>query len=328
MRREEQQYGAWLRASFDKPVRRIEVKVTGRSNVPRWGQKSNAGNSVSSENQVYEDSGPEQLPQQVNDTGLGSEESEEVMEQSPSIKVHLSESNRDFERDLREIDAALHDSPPNVELPNQESACNTAPINSQASRDLGKPQAMGTQGSEVDKAIEELRNHVVIQDILGTKATDGDTLVHRESRGAWRRLPRAIAKIKVAGGCTKMSEVKRAGDSIEGKKPLVHGKKKGKGIVAMEEANVQKRLDRVVASVAWMSIFTMCTIDHLPTSYSDHVPILLHMDLGSNFSRPKRRPRKFEEKWSLHPKCEKLIKEVWDQANPIGSPMYVVIMEG
>ena len=93
MRREDQQYGAWLRASFDKPVRRIEVKVAGRSNVPRWGQKSNASNLVLSENQVYEDSGPEQLPQQVNATGLGSEESEEAMEQSPSIKVHLSESN-------------------------------------------------------------------------------------------------------------------------------------------------------------------------------------------------------------------------------------------
>ena len=29
MRREEQQYGAWLRASVEKMVRRIEVKVAG-----------------------------------------------------------------------------------------------------------------------------------------------------------------------------------------------------------------------------------------------------------------------------------------------------------
>jgi endonuclease/exonuclease/phosphatase family metal-dependent hydrolase len=69
------------------------------------------------------------------------------------------------------------------------------------------------------------------------------------------------------------------------------------------EANVQKRLDRAVASVAWMSLFTLCTMDHLPTSYSDHVPIFLHMDLGSSSSRPKRRPHKFEEKWSIHPEC-------------------------
>ena len=90
------------------------------------------------------------------------------------------------------------------------------------------------------------------------------------------------------------------------------------------EANVQKRLDRAVTSVAWMSLFTLCTIDHLPTSYSDHVPILLRTDLGSSSSRPKRRPHKFEEKWSIHPECEKIIQEVWDQANLISSPMYAV----
>jgi hypothetical protein len=90
------------------------------------------------------------------------------------------------------------------------------------------------------------------------------------------------------------------------------------------EANVQKRLNRAVASVSWMSMFTLCTIDHVQTSYSDHVPILLHTDLGSSSSRPKRRPRKFEEKWSIHLECEKIIQELWDQANPIGSPMYAV----
>jgi hypothetical protein len=89
-------------------------------------------------------------------------------------------------------------------------------------------------------------------------------------------------------------------------------------------ANVQKRLDRAVASVSWMTMFTLCTIDHVPTSYSDHVPILLHTDLGSNSSRHKRRPRKFEEKWAIHPECEKIIHDVWDQVNPIGSPMFVV----
>ena len=89
-------------------------------------------------------------------------------------------------------------------------------------------------------------------------------------------------------------------------------------------ANVQKRLDRAVAFVSWMSMFTLCTIDHVPTSYSDHVPILLHTDLGSNFSRHKCRPRKFEEKWAIHPECEKIIHNVWDQANPIGSPMFAV----
>jgi hypothetical protein len=38
LRREEQQYGAWLRAVVDRPIRRVEVKVAGRSNIPRWGR--------------------------------------------------------------------------------------------------------------------------------------------------------------------------------------------------------------------------------------------------------------------------------------------------
>ena len=38
LRREEQQYGAWLRAGVDRPIRRVKVKVAGRSNIPRWGR--------------------------------------------------------------------------------------------------------------------------------------------------------------------------------------------------------------------------------------------------------------------------------------------------
>ena len=88
MRREEQQYGAWLQASAEKPVRRIEVKVAGRSNVPRWGQQSNAGNLVSPENQARKAPDPKQLAQQVNAPSLGSEE---VTEQPPPIMVQLRE---------------------------------------------------------------------------------------------------------------------------------------------------------------------------------------------------------------------------------------------
>ena len=40
--------------------------------MPWWGQQSNVGNSVSPENQAREDSGSEQLAQQVNAPSLGS----------------------------------------------------------------------------------------------------------------------------------------------------------------------------------------------------------------------------------------------------------------
>ena len=94
--------------------------------MPRWGQQSNVGNSVSSENQAREDSGSEQLAQQVNAPSLGSEE---VTEQPPLITVQLRVPERDFERDICEIDAALHNSPRNLEFPNKEGESHTAPIN-------------------------------------------------------------------------------------------------------------------------------------------------------------------------------------------------------
>ena len=84
------------------------MKVVGRSNVPRWGQQSIVGSSISPKNKAREAHGPEQLPQQVNDPSLGSED---VTGQSPPITMQLSESRRDFKRDIREIDEALNDSP-------------------------------------------------------------------------------------------------------------------------------------------------------------------------------------------------------------------------
>ncbi len=101
------------------------------------------------------------------------------MEQPPSIMAQLREPERDFERDIREIDAALHNSPRNLEIPNKEGECHTAPINLQESRGSEKSQEIGSQGGEVDKAIEELRHRVVLQDILGTKVTDGKIFATR-----------------------------------------------------------------------------------------------------------------------------------------------------
>ena len=70
--------------------------------------------------------------------------------------------------------------------------------------------------------------------------------VHGESRGAWRRVPRAIDDITVAGGFTKLSGAKRACDSVEVQLTRVHGKKKGKGLAAMEGIEVDGGLAEAV----------------------------------------------------------------------------------
>uniref|UniRef100_A0A2N9HU09 Reverse transcriptase domain-containing protein n=1 Tax=Fagus sylvatica TaxID=28930 RepID=A0A2N9HU09_FAGSY len=90
------------------------------------------------------------------------------------------------------------------------------------------------------------------------------------------------------------------------------------------EALIQKRLDRALANAAWLDCFNLCSVSHVVCSYSDHVPLLLHMDTSTRHCQPKRRPRKFEEKWSLHPECEAIIQDVWSREEAIGSPMFIL----
>uniref|UniRef100_A0A2N9HFR8 Reverse transcriptase domain-containing protein n=1 Tax=Fagus sylvatica TaxID=28930 RepID=A0A2N9HFR8_FAGSY len=90
------------------------------------------------------------------------------------------------------------------------------------------------------------------------------------------------------------------------------------------EALIQKRLDRALANAAWLDCFNLCSVSHMVCSYSDHVPLLLHMDTSTRHCQPKRRPRKFEEKWSLHPDCEAIIQDVWSREEANGSPMFIL----
>ncbi len=116
---------------------------------------------------------------------------------------------------------------------------------------------------------------MVLQDILGTKAMDGNIFVTQnkssgkensrahplcnvdlnamhevkvqgESRGAWKRVSRVIHDTIVDGGFTKLSGAKRASDWVEVQSTRVHGKKKGRGLAAMEGIEVDGGLAEAV----------------------------------------------------------------------------------
>jgi exonuclease III len=87
---------------------------------------------------------------------------------------------------------------------------------------------------------------------------------------------------------------------------------------------VQKRLDRALATASWLEWFSLSSVSHVLCSHSDHVPIMVQLDVSSSYHRPKRRPRKFEEKWALYPECEMIVQEVWAEVTVQGSPMYIV----
>jgi hypothetical protein len=48
------------------------------------------------------------------------------------------------------------------------------------------------------------------------------------------------------------------------------------------------------------------------------------MDVNSMHKKRKLRPRKFEEKWALHPDCEAVIAATWNAKTSAGSPMFVL----
>lgn len=60
---------------------------------------------------------------------------------------------------------------------------------------------------------------------------------------------------------------------------------------------IMQRLDRGVTTADWINCFPNTKVFHLPNYSSDHLPILIRMEL-----RPKRKPKAFriEQWWSLH----------------------------
>lgn len=79
---------------------------------------------------------------------------------------------------------------------------------------------------------------------------------------------------------------------------------------------IQERLDRACATIEWRDMFPHSKVHHLQAAYFDHDPILIATQADSRVCRHKRKPSKFEEKWALHPDCENVIREAWNDAAP------------
>ena len=101
LRREDQQYGTRLRAVVGKPIRRVEVKVAGRSNAPQWDRRVSPMNdgdipraSHGGDGMAIGDDGPsmdftkmkENLPQFSKGPKIGVEPSEQTSNMGVSIK--------------------------------------------------------------------------------------------------------------------------------------------------------------------------------------------------------------------------------------------------
>ena len=87
-------------------------------------------------------------------------------------------------------------------------------------------------------------------------------------------------------------------------------------------AFVEERLDRVVATSEWREMFPRTKVRRVPTSYSNHDPILMDMNPPTQPKKQRHKIQQFEEKWATHTECEKIIRNSWNQTQLQGSPMY------
>ncbi|GMY29522.1 hypothetical protein FCV25MIE_24764 [Fagus crenata] len=75
-----------------------------------------------------------------------------------------------------------------------------------------------------------------------------------------------------------------------------------------------------MATTSWLDWYPGSVVTHVPFS-SDHLPILITM--GQPQARQRRRkPVRFEDKWTTDLECEGIIREAWGSVVSGGSPMY------
>lgn len=83
-------------------------------------------------------------------------------------------------------------------------------------------------------------------------------------------------------------------------------------------AHIKQRLDRALANTMWRIAFPRAGFIHLPTSNSDHNPIILKI-WTENVSRSK--PFRFEAMWIRDEESREIVKKAWTEKSE-GSKQY------
>ena len=85
-------------------------------------------------------------------------------------------------------------------------------------------------------------------------------------------------------------------------------------------ANIKERLDRAFANDRWRLIFPRAVVLNLPSSSSDHYPIVLFTE---GEQRSVKRPFKFEEVWTRDESSWFVVEKAWNVIFQ-GSPLFKV----
>ena len=266
LRREDQQYGTRLRAVVGKPIRRVEVKVAGRSNAPQWDRRVSPMNdgdilraSHGGDGMATGDDGPsmdftkmkENLPQFSKGPKIGVEPSEQTSNMGVSIKnsavtpedVGFNNEHINQVRDSSELAILItNDTCVSQPIPTEvELIVNSQDVVLGKESEGAKPRVFlqevsrGTEKTNLNKSRKKKR---AVNQHAGSGGKENlgstidlnamhDVVVQGESHGVWKRLLREKTVQVTPGGPSSLSGVKRGGILSEMDPSLVQ--KKGKG---------------------------------------------------------------------------------------------------
>lgn len=77
------------------------------------------------------------------------------------------------------------------------------------------------------------------------------------------------------------------------------------------DTNIRERLDRGMANIEWLNLFTNFSVQHLPHPFYNHC--LIFIQIETNVKCFGRNRFKFESWWILEYSCEEVIKKLWDE---------------
>lgn len=84
------------------------------------------------------------------------------------------------------------------------------------------------------------------------------------------------------------------------------------------KAFIEERIDRAIANLKWSTTFSRAVVLDLPTTTSDHLPIILSRNAES-FSHPK--PFHFQNFWTRESASYHVVATVW-RTSVVGSPAF------
>lgn len=77
------------------------------------------------------------------------------------------------------------------------------------------------------------------------------------------------------------------------------------------DTNIQERLDQFFATIDWLTLFPSPQVLSFPTSYSNHICLILNIIGLVEVSRQSKKPFRFEAIWIGADGCDDVISEFW-----------------